>query len=94
MRPQISVTVMQFEDCENLIRRMLTLDPKKRATIEQIKKHRWMQYDQGKWKDAQSFATHNDASEPQHQILKLMQSLGIDSNRTVQVCRLIVSFVC
>uniref|UniRef100_A0A915CBC8 Protein kinase domain-containing protein n=1 Tax=Parascaris univalens TaxID=6257 RepID=A0A915CBC8_PARUN len=30
-------------DCENLIRRMLTLDPSKRATIEHIKKHKWMQ---------------------------------------------------
>ncbi|VDN29788.1 unnamed protein product [Gongylonema pulchrum] len=69
-------------DCENVIRRMLTLDPKKRATIEQVKKHRWLECELKKWNDTQTFVMHYDASEPQHQILKLMQSLGIDCNRT------------
>ncbi|VDN32203.1 unnamed protein product [Gongylonema pulchrum] len=64
---------------------MLTLDPKKRATIEQVKKHRWLECELKKWNDTQTFVMHYDASEPQHQILKLMQSLGIDCNRTVQV---------
>lgn len=71
-------------DCENLIRRMLTLDPKKRATIEQIKKHKWMMAEQHANKAAQDFAPHFDANEPQQQILKLMHSLGIDSNKTRQ----------
>lgn len=30
-------------DCENLVRRMLVINPKKRLTITQIKKHNWMQ---------------------------------------------------
>lgn len=63
---------------------MLTMDPNKRATIEQIRKHRWMA----------PLVQHNltqevksviNKSEPQQQILKLMHNLGIDSNRTVQV---------
>ena len=32
-------------DCEHLIRRMLCVDPSKRATLAQIKAHRWMQKD-------------------------------------------------
>lgn len=32
-----------FTDCENLIRRMLVVNPKKRLTISQIKKHKWLE---------------------------------------------------
>jgi len=32
-----------FADCENLIRRMLVVNPKKRLTITQIKKHKWLE---------------------------------------------------
>ncbi|VDN03899.1 unnamed protein product [Thelazia callipaeda] len=71
-------------ECENLIRKMLTLDPKKRATIEQIKKHQWMQSIHNKCKEAQFLAPSYDPVEPQHQILNLMQSLGIDSNLTLK----------
>ena len=38
----VCVAVASSSDCEHLIRRMLVLDPKKRYTIEQIRRHRWM----------------------------------------------------
>ncbi|VDM37208.1 unnamed protein product [Toxocara canis] len=78
------VPYFMSNDCENLIRRMLTLDPSKRATIEHIKKHKWMQAGEHYSKSAQELAPKFDANEPQQQILKLMHSLGIDSNKTRQ----------
>ncbi|KAE9556021.1 hypothetical protein FO519_000767 [Halicephalobus sp. NKZ332] len=39
---RIRIPFFMSSECENLIRRMLTVDPKKRPTIEQIKKHKWM----------------------------------------------------
>lgn len=65
---------------------MLTLDPTKRPTIAQIKRHRWM-----KAADYEAKYTFNpivastELQEPQPQILRLMQSLGIDSAKIRQV---------
>lgn len=36
------VPFFMSSDCENLIRNMLVVDPEKRYTLEQIKKHKWM----------------------------------------------------
>uniref|UniRef100_A0A914UYD5 non-specific serine/threonine protein kinase n=1 Tax=Plectus sambesii TaxID=2011161 RepID=A0A914UYD5_9BILA len=71
-------------DCEQLIRRMLTLDPMKRYTVQQIKNHRWMQVDgcQNIIAAPSSPVAGADPAEPNEQILKLMQNLGIDSSRT------------
>ncbi|VDK49109.1 unnamed protein product [Anisakis simplex] len=78
------VPYFMSSDCENLIRRMLTLDPAKRATIEIIKKHKWMQTAENNSRRTQDLTPKFDANEPQQQILKLMHSLGIDSNKTRQ----------
>lgn len=67
---------------------MLTLDPRKRATIEQIKRHKWMQTDQNKYPGLCDLNPKCDFNQPQQQVLKLMQALGIDSDRTVQVSHL------
>ncbi|XP_063993448.1 serine/threonine-protein kinase MARK2-like isoform X1 [Diachasmimorpha longicaudata] len=68
-------------DCENLIRKMLVLEPVKRYTIPQIKRHRWM------IGTADSICpilttTPSALQEPNEQILRLMHSLGIDVTRT------------
>ncbi|ELU06853.1 hypothetical protein CAPTEDRAFT_183356, partial [Capitella teleta] len=76
-------------ECEGLIRRMLVLEPKKRFTITQIKTHKWMLMGEGPPKDAPVSPApdlgHNAAQgEFNEQILRLMHSLGIDQQKTLQ----------
>lgn len=75
------------EDCENLIRKMLVVDPAKRITVAQIKQHRWMLADPTAPHQtlSHSLSDYNsnlgDYSEP---VLGIMQTLGIDRQRTVE----------
>lgn len=71
-------------DCESLIRKMLVLDPTKRYTVEQIKRHRWMSEEAPRL--LPSTGDHKQA-EPNEQILRLMQSLGIESQQTRESLR-------
>jgi len=83
---------------------MLVLDPKKRYTIEQIRRHRWMKVDataeestagsepQQQQQQAASSSSTSSSSASLHsgaeydeQILKLMQTLGIEPCKTVEV---------
>ncbi|NXC40169.1 SIK2 kinase, partial [Penelope pileata] len=76
------------EECEHLIRRMLVLDPSKRLTIAQIKEHKWMLievpaqrpllYPPGQ-ENEPSIGEYNE------QVLRLMHSLGIDQQKTIEV---------
>lgn len=62
---------------------MLVLQPSKRITIEQMKRHRWMMMEVmevSKMSSNMSFGT--SAFEPNEQVLRIMQNLGIDSQRT------------
>lgn len=83
-----------FPDCESLIRKMLVLEPMKRFTIEQIKKHRWMAVEpyvpsalvaDPARSPARSPAHAPAHTEPNEQVLRLMQSLGIDPVKTKEV---------
>ncbi|XP_010115281.1 PREDICTED: serine/threonine-protein kinase SIK2, partial [Chlamydotis macqueenii] len=75
------------EECEHLIRRMLVLDPSKRLTIAQIKEHKWMLievpaqrpilYPRGE-ENEPSIGEYNE------QVLRLMHSLGIDQQKTIE----------
>lgn len=64
---------------------MLVLQPNKRVTIEQIKRHRWMLVEV---LDIPVITTMCNgvvgtaSYEPNDQILKIMQNLGIDQLRT------------
>lgn len=72
-------------ECENLIRRMLVLDPSKRFSISQIKKHKWMQLEEGQPKSSPPspmMGVNAKLGEFNEQILRLMQSLGIDQQKT------------
>lgn len=61
---------------------MLVLEPQKRYTIEQIKRHSWMVEEAPRLLPS----TGGDGkSEPNEQILQLMQNLGIDSGNTREV---------
>ncbi|XP_042162257.1 serine/threonine-protein kinase SIK2-like [Oncorhynchus tshawytscha] len=77
------------QDCENLIRKMLVVDPTKRISMAQIKQHRWMLADPTAPNQTLSMALPltdynsnlGDYSEP---VLGIMQSLGIDRQRTIE----------
>jgi len=73
-----------FLDCESLIRKMLVVDPGKRYTIENIKRHRWMQAEIPRV-PVLYHPSGGIHSEPNEQILRLMQSLGIDAVKTQEV---------
>lgn len=69
---------------------MLVLEPMKRYTIEQIKKHRWMAAEPYavpvvSTDPARSPAHAPAHQEPNEQVLRLMQSLGIDPIKTKEV---------
>lgn len=69
---------------------MLVLEPMKRYTIEQIKKHRWMASEpyavtSVSADPARSPAHAPSQHEPNEQVLRLMQSLGIDPIKTKEV---------
>ncbi|CAL8322519.1 unnamed protein product [Merluccius merluccius] len=75
------------EDCENLIRKMLVVDPAKRISMVQIKQHRWMMADPAAPLQtlSHSLTEYNsnlgDYSEP---VLGIMNTLGIDRQRTIE----------
>ncbi|MED6289915.1 hypothetical protein CHARACLAT_007877 [Characodon lateralis] len=75
------------QDCENLIRKMLVVDPAKRISIAQIKQHRWMLADPSAARQtlSHSLTEYNsnlgDYSEP---VLGIMNTLGIDRQRTIE----------
>lgn len=67
---------------------MLVLDPSKRYTISMIKKHQWMQQDGGPPKQAPPspvIGQNAKMGEYNEQILRLMQGMKIDRNKTVEV---------
>ena len=78
----ISNFLSLLTDCESLIRKMLVLDPSKRYTVDQIKRHRWMTEEAPRL--LPSTGDHKQA-EPNEQILRLLQSLGIDPPKTRDV---------
>lgn len=66
---------------------MLVLDPSRRVTVEQIKRHRWMMVEVIDTPLINNCALSNGvggtaAFEPNDQILRIMQNLGIDAQRT------------
>lgn len=81
-----------FPDCETLIRRMLVVDPAKRITIAQIRQHRWMQADHTLLQqDDPTYSMQGYTSnlgDYNEQVLGIMQALGIDRQRTVEVSML------
>uniref|UniRef100_A0A8B9G913 non-specific serine/threonine protein kinase n=1 Tax=Amazona collaria TaxID=241587 RepID=A0A8B9G913_9PSIT len=75
------------EGCEHLIRRMLVLDPSKRLTIAQIKEHKWMLIEVPAQRPI--LYPPREENEPSigeynEQVLRLMHSLGIDQQKTVE----------
>ncbi|XP_016826657.1 serine/threonine-protein kinase SIK2 isoform X5 [Cricetulus griseus] len=75
------------EDCEHLIRRMLVLDPSKRLSIAQIKEHKWMLIEvpvQRPILYPQEQENEASIGEFNEQVLRLMHSLGIDQQKTIE----------
>lgn len=62
---------------------MLVLDPTRRYTIEQIKRHRWMTVEDSPVIKNPPLSSGGTACfEPNDTILRIMQTIGIDSQRT------------
>ncbi|CAH1958744.1 unnamed protein product [Acanthoscelides obtectus] len=64
---------------------MLVIEPNKRYTVQQIKKHRWMQMSSPPTLPP---TISLSSAQPNEQILRLMQSLGIDGSKTRESIRL------
>uniref|UniRef100_A0A9L0SRG5 non-specific serine/threonine protein kinase n=1 Tax=Equus caballus TaxID=9796 RepID=A0A9L0SRG5_HORSE len=78
---------IKIADCEHLIRRMLVLDPSKRLTIAQIKEHKWMLVEvpvQRPTLYPQGQENEPSIGEFNEQVLRLMHSLGIDQQKTIE----------
>lgn len=74
---------------------MLVLQPSKRVTIEQIKRNRWMLMEvmETPLIDTVSAGIGGTAvHEPNDQILRIMQNLGIDAQRTRESLKVIKAF--
>ncbi|KAE8592602.1 hypothetical protein XENTR_v10018806 [Xenopus tropicalis] len=75
------------EECEHLIRRMLVLEPSKRLSIAQIKEHKWMMAEVPVHRPVLYSQTQDKAAsigEYNEQVLRLMHSLGIDQQKTIE----------
>uniref|UniRef100_A0A4W3HIQ5 non-specific serine/threonine protein kinase n=1 Tax=Callorhinchus milii TaxID=7868 RepID=A0A4W3HIQ5_CALMI len=72
--------------CENLIRRMLVVDPTKRVTMSQIKQHHWMQSAMSPQEPlSYSIKDYNsNLGDYNEQVLGIMQSLGINKQKTIE----------
>lgn len=69
---------------------MLVLDPSKRYSVDNIKRHRWMVEEAPRLLPSTSSST----DEPNEQILRLMQSLGIDAIKTREVLKNFLLSLC
>ena len=78
LRPRIST----FTECESLIRRILVLDPTRRYSLQQILSHPWMQAEVPPTPPLHQVQPMAEVGTINEQILRLMQSLGIDPART------------
>ncbi|KAL1274513.1 hypothetical protein QQF64_027327, partial [Cirrhinus molitorella] len=77
------------EDCEHLIRKMLVLDPGKRLSLSQIKEHRWMMQEVPSqrpvlYRQGLPCESKSGLGEHSEQVLRLMHSLGIDQQKTIE----------
>jgi len=84
---------IRVTDCESLIRKMLVLEPSKRYTIPQIKRHRWMAGTADSICSVIITRPSSSIQEPNEQILRLMHSLGIDISRTREVRKIFFSLL-
>jgi len=68
---------------------MLVVDPRKRLTMAQISHHPWMQEAGADVRQDPLMPDATQDGQPYiDHVLDLMQSLNIDKNKTVEVCRL------
>ena len=69
-------------ECESLIRRISVLDPTRRYSLQQILSHPWMQAEVPPTPPLHQVQPMAEVGTINEQILRLMQSLGIDPART------------
>lgn len=66
---------------------MLVVDPAKRISIAQIRQHRWMQADPTlpHTRPSSTLSYNSNLGDYDEQVLGIMQTLGVDRQRTVEV---------
>lgn len=67
---------------------MLVVDPAKRISIAQIRQHRWMQADPTlphTRPTSAALSYNSNLGDYDEQVLGIMQTLGVDRQRTVEV---------
>jgi len=69
-------------ECESLLRRILVLDPTRRYSLQQVLDHPWMQAEVPLAPPRHQAPPMAEVGTINEQILRLMQSLGIDPART------------
>lgn len=67
-------------ECENLIKKMLVVDPSKRPTCKQIQQHKWIKMNST---DEIYEEEPTPSTEYNENILRIMHDLGIDRQKTV-----------
>ncbi|CAD5121174.1 DgyrCDS9709 [Dimorphilus gyrociliatus] len=67
-------------ECENLIKKMLVVDPSKRPTCKQIRQHEWIKMNST---DEISEEEPPPSTEYNENILRIMHDLGIDRQKTI-----------
>ncbi|KAJ3091008.1 Map microtubule affinity-regulating kinase [Quaeritorhiza haematococci] len=77
MKPDSSFYPLLALDCERLIKRMLVLDPTKRATLEQVKQDKW--YTEGYENETPIVSQPPVLTREQHeQVLDEVEEIGLD----------------
>ncbi|KAJ8316256.1 hypothetical protein KUTeg_006270 [Tegillarca granosa] len=78
-----------FTECENIIKQMLTVDPNKRITMNEIINHKWMKLSGDDSDFDNLICDYNRPSDVEddelnEQILSHIESLGLDSERSIK----------
>uniref|UniRef100_A0A1I7SID4 Protein kinase domain-containing protein n=1 Tax=Bursaphelenchus xylophilus TaxID=6326 RepID=A0A1I7SID4_BURXY len=75
---RIRIPFFMSTECEQLIRRMLTINPTKRPTIDQIKRHKWMKFEEFEPRYNVAKYLTIDSKEPHPQVMKIIQNMGLN----------------
>ena len=85
-----------FTECESLIKQMLTVDPSKRITIDQILNHEWVRAgeEDPEFDELISYSRSSnvETEELNENILSHMENLGLDREMTEKVRWLTAAF--
>jgi len=81
--------VCWFVECEDLIRRLLCTDPRRRITVPEIVSHQWMTMsgDDSEFRRLMAISVNpfNKDTEPNEAVLEHMSKLGLEKDHVLAV---------